>query len=294
MKFSSCAVVLFALIIVGCGDSSGPGTGGGGPMSATIDGAAWSSQTFASQAGGGVNGGFSIVGGSASASSPTLAITLSNISEPGTYPLGVGGTVRGGIAIVGQGASSWSTPGSGSAGTIVITVLTASRIAGTFSFVATPSFGQTGANRTVTGGTFDMPLTTPGGAVPAHVGSFFTGTLNTSPWNAATVVTVSHPSSGTMTLTASNDEYIFNMVVTGFAGLAVYTLNTDVSRQMTGSRIGTLQSWGGAGGLSTGTVTVTSYSAARVEGSYNILMQPNGTTTGTLALAGTFSLGLPQ
>lgn len=139
-----------------------------------------------------------------------------------------------------------------------------------------------------------MPLTSPGGAVPAHVGSFFTGTLNSSPWNAATVVTVSHPSSGTMTLGASNDQYIFNLIVTGFTGPAVYTLNTGVSRQMTGAILGTLQNWGGAGTLSSGTVTVTAYSATRVEGSFNVLMQPNANTVGTLALAGTFSLGLPQ
>jgi hypothetical protein len=221
-------------------------------------------------------------------------ITISNISQPGTYPLGVGGTVRGGLVTMVQGTSTWLTPGSGSAGTINVSALTANRIAGTFSFVATPSFGQTGASRTVTGGSFDMPLTSPGGAVPAHVGSFFTGTLNSSPWNAATVVTVSHPSSGTMTLGASNDEYIFNMIVSGFTGPAVYTLNTGVSRQTTGARLGTLQNWGGSGTLSSGTVTVTTYSATRVEGSFNVLLQPNANTVGTLALAGTFSLGLAQ
>jgi hypothetical protein len=263
-------------------------------MSATIDGASWSSQALTSTATGGANGTFSLVGGASLINQPSITIVLYNIAEPGTYPLGVTATVRGGIANVTFGVDAWTTALTGSSGTVTVGSVSATRIAGTFSFTAVPLIQTTTGTRTVTNGTFDMALTAPAGAVPAHVGSSFGGMLNGSSWNAATVVTVSHPSSGVLTVGASNDAYNFNMIISEFTGNGVYALNTSVSRQVTGTQLGTVFSWGGAAGQSTGTVTVTNYTATRVIGSYNVLLQPNGGAAGTLSLSGNFSVGLPQ
>ena len=107
---------------------------------------------------------------------------------------------------------------------------------------------------------------------------------------------MSHPSSGTMTIGASNIDYSINLIVSGFTGPATYTLGTGVARQATVTRLtGGTATWGGSNALSGGTVVVTSYTATRVKGTYNIILQPGVVFpgSGTLTLTGNFELGLP-
>lgn len=284
------------LTLAGCGSSpSGPGDGGGdtSPFTAQIDGTAWSGLSFTTSGNGSANGTFTLIGAATSPTQISMSLTLFNIGAPGTYPLGVGSTVPGGTAIVTSGVQSWWTPLSGAAGTVTVTAVSATRITGTFSFVATPFSGGATGSRTVTQGRFDLPVTSTGTVtVPDNIGSKFGGTLAGSAWNAATVVMVAAPSSGTLTIGASNVTHNINMIISGYTGVGTYTLNTGVQRMMTVFLSGTTQSWGGIGVASAGTVTVTSATSTRIKGTYNATLQPGVGTVGALALSGSFEVGL--
>ena len=284
------------LLTAACGGGGTDNSNGGNAnFTAKIDGQSWTSVALSTQAVINNNATFTLVGASAGSNPTAMSLTLYYMAAPGTYPLGVGGTVPGGIATLNLGATAWSTPLSGAAGTVTITSVSTTHITGTFSFTATPFLAGSTGNRVVTEGRFDLPVTGTGSlSVPANLGSKFGGTFGGSAWNAATVVTVSHPSSGTMTIGASNVDYNINLIVSGFTGPATYTLGTGVARQATVIRMtGGTATWGGSNATSGGTVTVTSYNNARVQGTYNILLQPQAGTSGTLALTGTFDVGLP-
>ena len=278
-------------LLAACGGDGGSGPDGGdADFSATIDGADWTAASQSTAVATGQNGTFTIVGGSAGSTPRAITMTLYNIGAAGTYPFGVGPTVAGGIGSVSTGSSSYSTPLNGAAGTVTITTLTASRIAGTFAFTA----GTDPVLRNVTGGHFDLPFTASGSiAVPDYAGNLFTGTVNGAPWNAATVVMVSGPSSGTLAVGVSNLTYQISIIISGWTGTGAYDLGTGVSRTMSATA-GDLSgdAWGGSG-LSTGTFTVTSASATRVSGSYDVTLMPaSGAATGNLHFVGSFSFGI--
>lgn len=279
----------------GGGGPTGPGNNGGQQFSATIDGTAWTSGSIYSSSIGSANGTFSIAGGTGVQSAATMSLTLFNISAPGTYPLGVGGSVPGGIASISQGVQSWSTPLSGAAGTVTVTSVSSTRLRGTFSYTATPFSGNPTNNRVVSNGVFDMPITASGSvAVPAHIGSTFGGTLGGAPWNAATVVMVAAPSSGTLTVGASNTGQLINLIISGYNGVGVYAMNSGVARYMTVMTVGAIQSWGGSGPLASGTVSVTSATATRIKGTYDVTLQASVVSpgAGTRTLTGAFDLGI--
>ena len=278
-------------LVVSCGGDGGSGPDGADAnFTAKIDGSDFTALAASTAAQISDAGNFAIVGGSSTGSSITMI--LYSIGAPGTYPLGVSGTVRGGLGTVGTSSSSFSTPLSGTAGSVTITQVSATRIAGTFNFVA----GAEPVTRTVTEGEFDLPVTGNGSInVPDYAGSRVDGTINDVPWNAATVVMVSGPSSGTLAVGFSNLTYQMNLILSGWTGTGTYTLNTGASRQMTVlATDGSLRFWGGSGGLSTGAFTVTSASATRVSGTYDVTLHPAGVgqAPGDLHLAGTFDIGI--
>lgn len=284
-------------LLAACGGDGGSGPNGGNAnFTATIDGTAWTSAEASTNVTGAASGTFSIVGSEVSGNSAKyITMTLYNIGAPGTYPLGVSGTVPGGIAVVGTSgtsASFFTTPLSGSAGSVTITDVSGTHIAGTFSFVA----GVAPTTRTVTQGSFDLPVTSSGSVtVPDYAGSRFTGTLNGAPWNAATVVMVAKPSSGTLGVGISNLDYQINLIISGWTGAGTYTMNTGVSRQMTAlATDGSLRFWGGTGALTSGTFTVTSASASRVAGTYDVTLMPAGVgqAPGNLHFVGSFDFGI--
>lgn len=293
------ALLLALILPAACGgggtDNNPPG--GNADFTAKIDGQSWTSVALSTQAVINNNGIFTIVGANAGSNPLAMSITLFYIGAPGTYSLGVGGSVPGGLGVLTAGAAAWSTPLSGAAGTITITNVSNTRIAGTFAYTATPFLVGTAGNRVVSEGQFDLPVTGTGSITVAdNLGSKFGGTLGGNPWNAATVVTVSHPSSGTMTIGASNVDYSINLIVSGFTGPATYTLGTGVARQATVTRLtGGTVTWGGSNATSGGTVTVTSYTSTRVKGTYAITLQPGVVFPGpgTLTLTGNFDMGLP-
>jgi hypothetical protein len=286
------SVSLALLSACGSSDNSGPGGGGGNAnFTATVDGASWTSAAFVTQATGNPGGAFALVGGTGTAGGTTLSIVLFNVDAPGTYPLGVSGTQRGGIATITVGASTQSTPLSGVAGTVTVTAISATHITGTFAFDA----GAAPHVVSVTQGSFDLPVTTSGGsiAVAPYAGNSFAGTLNAAPWVAATVVMVSPPSSATVAVGVGNDAYQFNAIVSGWTGVGTYALGSGVSRQVSGIKMGTTQSWGGTGGASSGSITVTAQTATRMQGSYDVTLAPaGGGASGNLHLVGNFDFGI--
>jgi hypothetical protein len=288
------APLLACLILsLACGKSStGPKTNpGGAAFSAKIDGTQWSS-AFA-QAAGGSDGVFSLVGSDASGTA--MSLTLQRVGATGTYPLGVGGVVPGGIATISASSKAWSTPLSGAAGSVTVTAISATHITGTFQYEATPFLAGSPGNRAVTNGTFDLPVSPAASLTVAdHLWSKFGGTVGGSPWNAATIVMVTHPSSGVLTVGASNTVYFINMIISGFTGAGTYTLNTGVARYLTVNTVATpTQSWGNSNAKSSGTVVVTTYSQTRVKGTFDVVLQPSIGAGGPLALSGTFDVGLP-
>lgn len=310
------------LALAGCGgnDGTGPGNGGnnggGGnnttsPMSATIDGQPWSADTatgfataiqFAPLSGGYLITGLQQLTGGGPGTS--LVFTVNNIDGPGTYPLGVDGvSVTGGFASVIQtnsGGGQWTTPFSGAAGTVTITKLTDSTLAGTFAFDADSSGGVIGGTRVVTNGKFDIPI--QGNAVvpvlPDSVGGRFSATVGGQAWNAAIIS--AGAISGRLTVTGINDfqTFIFNIPLPGAPG--TYRIDNASGN--------ILQAWDPTGGLSgprccwgisgdSGSVSLTSLSSTRAKGTVSATLSPKPGTAavgiGALVIEdGDFDIGL--
>ena len=285
------AACLTLLAACGGGDST-TAPGDNADFTATIDGTAWTAVTQATSVHAYAGGRFTLIGATLDQTRPVVSLTLYNIDAPGTYLIGVGPLMRGGTAYVGQGASSYLTPLSGNAGTVTVTDVSATHIAGSFAFVA----GAGASARNVTNGSFDLPVISSGSIAVAPNGwSTFGGTLNGETWNAAGVEVVAGPSSGTLAMGANNDSWLMTVTIGSWAGPGTYALDEQLSRLVTVVRPGTTQSWGGSGGLSVGTFTVTTETSARITGTYDFTLAGAGTNSGAgaLHLTGAFSIGLP-
>ncbi|MDQ3697488.1 MAG: DUF6252 family protein [Gemmatimonadota bacterium] len=296
------ALVLFALGACG-GDDNGPSGPpiGSGQFTATIDGQAWESDLLSQAAVAGSPGTYTLTGGKVLSSTDFRGITLAlfNIGAAGTYPLGVGVFAFGGMGIVSEPGAAWSTPNSGAAGSITITTLTTTRIAGTFEFTTTTSLtpGATGT-RTVTDGEFDLPVRRTSGTfgpLPDNQGSRASATIDGAAWNAAELV-VSY-SFGTLALGISNDRRSINMIFANVTGPGTYPLASPSSVSAMGgtSDPTSLCCWLQPTGNS-GSLTVTSLTATRVKGTFSFTLapSPNTTATGPLVITnGQFDFGLP-
>jgi hypothetical protein len=239
-----------------------------------------------------------------------VSLALSNIDEPGTYPLGVSTTLWGGFGFVGDATATWATPLSGTAGTVTITTLTGTRIAGTFAFDATPAGGGAAGTKRVTGGSFDYVVRPQGtvGEVPDHAGGRFTVLRDDALWGPATTVVLPAPTNPPMLLIeAANDRATIAFTLTGVTGPGTYTLhNVDPKIMITVVDHGTSDIWGGSvsfdgGGQPTtndeGSVTITEYSTTRVKGTFAGSLMPSSGSSATKPIVledGTFDLGLPQ
>ena len=307
------ALTILLPILAACGgggdDSpTGPGPGPGpsttvGTFTANLDGAAWVSTT--NQVAGTSSGQNQVPGvitmtGTQLVSATnytTITITLGYIAGPGTYPLGVNhGTTAGGIGAVfapqGSAFGTWSTNLTGSAGTVNVTSLTSTRIAGTFQFTAPPqTFTSTTGTRVVTNGAFEMPL--PAGFVPAtasNPGSRISAAINGTPWNGATVVAVGN--GGAFSLGGTTDTLSVS-ITTGTVVSAgnSYPIGGSGGASMTVLRSGTSRSWV-SGSQNIGTLTITSLTATRVAGTFTATVPASAGTTGSpLAFTnGTFSI----
>lgn len=312
---------LFAVLLMGVGGTLGCGGGGGGggvtapgpsgPMSARIDGVAWTSDPIGSglAAFHTSPGLYTISGRKASGSVQFLDLTLHNIAGVGTYPLGVNATNFGGGAIVGNATAGFGTPLSGSAGTVTITVLDSSRIAGTFAFTATPLTGAAVGTRVVSEGSFDYPVSTIGavGPVPDHAGSQMRALIDGASWNGATIATVYNTGGATpfLVVGASTLDRQLNITATGISGPGSYPIAFSPQRLVTWSELGTSRVWGGSGMIvgsefvssDSGVVVIASLSTTRIRGTFSgkLAPGPGSTATGFKYITnGEFDCGLPQ
>lgn len=288
-----CALSLAAIACGGKSPTNPPPPAGNSGLTATIDGASFAAPAGTASAIGAPNGTFSMAGGTAAGTG--LAINAFNIGGPGTYPIGVGPTVPGAVASVTASGGAWSTALSGNAGTITFTTVSPTRIVGTFSFVAASVTTATGT-RTVTNGAFDLPVTSAGNiALAPNAGSKFSGTINGTAWNAATIVMGSRPASGTLGLSLSNTSYQLVLLLGGIAGPGTYPLGSAPQRTLLATQLGPSTNWGGPGSASTGSFVITSVTASRVAGTFDVSLPPSTLNpgTGTLRLVGTFDVGIP-
>ncbi len=151
MRRLTLALVL-ALASAACGsssDSTGPNTNTvlpNGSMSAKIDGVQWTANATVRASS--QNGIIGVAGTDASFQTLTFALAASG---PGTYNIGV---VNAANAEFVSAANAWSAAGNIGGGTITITSLTATAVAGTFTF----TLMKGGTAKSVTDGKFNIKL----------------------------------------------------------------------------------------------------------------------------------------
>ncbi len=148
MRVAALALAGAAWLGCGGGDNTGPNNQTGDhTMSASVDGSSWSALNAAAAR----NNGFVGVGASASDLS---TISFAFPDHTGTFQ--VGGQDGTNASFI-SGGKSWTAAfGTGGSGTITVTTLTATRVSGTFSFVAPALSGGATGSKTVTNGSFDV------------------------------------------------------------------------------------------------------------------------------------------
>jgi hypothetical protein len=292
------------------GNSGGNTTGT--HMRATIDGQSWAAGTTAGSVTAlqfsRISGGYLILGVQLLAGGgigSTITFTLNNISGPGTYPLGVDAvSVYGGFAGItgGTPGGTWTTPLSGAAGTITITALTTTHIAGTFSFTATPAASGAGGatgTRVVTAGSFDAPFSgnVTIQALPDSVGGKMSATLNGTAWNAGIVS--AGTSLGYISISGINDRQTLIFTLPQPAAAGTYQLSNAAGFILKAwdpnavAPAGARCCWGNLGDV--GTITFTSLTKTRAKGTISATLspQPGTAATGLLVITNlTFDVGL--
>ncbi len=294
MRRTLIALLLTALTACGGGGTpTGPSNPGGGSnvFSASIDGTAWSAPSASVNAAAStssVPGGLIFTGTTVGTQARSLIISLDRIKGPGTYPLGVNtGTTAGGTLTMTLGSQSWWTPLNGKAGTITITSLTSTRVAGTFSGELGPLAGGAGTVH-ITNGKFDVPRN-PGYAAPAtdDEGSWVSATVGGFDWNGATVVGFGG-GTGTAVVTATTDDYIVTITAGPLSGADSGPLTGAGAvpiRTVRVQRAGTTNAWGGLAG-DVGTLSISSITAKRIAGTFSGTLAPLGGTPTPLAVIG--------
>jgi len=227
----------------------------------------------------------------------TVILNLGFLNGPGTYPLGVsqsttpGGTVQ--MLTGANGAvSSFTTPLSGAAGSLIVTSLTGTQIAGTFQVVVPATPPEAGMTQTVSGGTFNVPIA--GGfvpATPANPGSTITATLNGTSFVAGTVAGAVSGSDFSLNGSATSAAGATSSIAFVFPQTSVgtYPWFSTTGPAVTVTVVVNGASYGGGTPGDTGSVTIASDSVAGVvQGSFS------GTLTRGLTIAnGQFTITLP-
>ena len=289
------AVALASIIALGAcgGGGTGPdGNGGGVGFSARIDGAVWSANA-AVTAVNNLPGRYFIM--AAGNLNYTLTFELLNIPGPGTYPLGVYDSMHGGYGSLTQpgSSSSWTSPFNGNAGQFVITELTATRMVGTFAFVADADVGAATGTRTVTEGTFDVAVLQTGGVADPDMGSRFTATLGSTPQFYASQVTPTLFGADDLMISAQSESrtVTISLMDISLAGTNVY--NTSTSLPIRTILVGTTAGgWTSATTGGSGSVNLTA-TADRFSGTFTatLIGPTGGGPTTPMTVSGTFSIG---
>lgn len=299
-------LLALTLTVWACGDDSSdpttpdPNPTDEGEMVASVDGVPWAARasSVVAEVIEDVPGGYEIRG---TQGTSQILVSLYNIDAPGTYPLGVNPTVFGGYASYATSGRLWHSTYSGASGTVTVTALTSSRIAGTFAFTATPFPGtQATGTLAITAGEFDAPIEGTPSSVPDAVGGSLTATLDGSPYRAAFVL-VTGQGTGDFLLTTSNDDYTLAFFLGAIDGPGVYPLafgappvRSIVINPGSAPGDGVSCCWGPDPG-DVGSVTVTSLTADRLVGTFAATLVPRAGTEAADSLhiaEGAFDLGL--
>jgi hypothetical protein len=120
------------------------------PLSATIDGAAWSSHLPSAS----YTNNLVVVAGVDNAITTTVTFGF-GATAPGTYAVGFGNP-NAGTGIIVKGGKSWGTSLQGGTGSVTLTTLTTHHLVGTFTFNAVPAGGGATGTSVVTNGKFDI------------------------------------------------------------------------------------------------------------------------------------------
>lgn len=269
-------------------------------MTANIDGQNWASSDFALQA---QVGQFGVIYVQGSQFGRTMILTLYNIDQTGTYDLGMGATNVGGLAQVTDVQGTWTTPLSGQAGTVTISTLTPTRIAGTFSFDAEPFTGGATGTRSVTQGQFDMILAMGNNAwpLPDTYGNVLDGMVGGGTWKAATVVITL--AGTTLVIGGNNTEYSISIGKTQYTGPGSFALGSQVNDPVvvmqgpSTNPTGPVNCcWTSSLPGASGTFTVTGQTATRIDGTLTatLLPMPGTAASGNLDISNlSFSIGIP-
>jgi hypothetical protein len=272
-------------------------------MTARVDGQNWTSVPTSAVAFPGGSGSFTITGAeSAGTTSRGITLALYFIRGPGTYALGAGNGVVGGRAQYSEAGVVWATPNDGASGSVTISTLTPTRIAGTFEYTAQLSRGtSTTQTRAVTNGRFDIPMTSATGSlptVPPNAGSIVKATIGGNAYNAGTADATSSDLGNGVGFNSHNLTWQLQMGLAGVTTAGTYTLNQPARRTFSVSGVGAGPGnpqccWGLQAG-DVGTVTITSITPARMIGTFNATLrpQPNSGKTQPLVISnGTFDVG---
>ncbi|HEV8449651.1 MAG TPA: DUF6252 family protein [Gemmatimonadaceae bacterium] len=317
---SAAVIAPLALAAFACGGGASSTTGPGGPsgnaryyLQASIDGAAWGEDAVSAAATGArwaAPGLFTISGYDAS-SNITILITLYNVYGPGTYALGVNASNSGGTAQVTNISAGWATPLSGAAGSVTITSLTQTEMAGTFTFVANGLLNVPATSlKNVTSGTFDLPVKANGviTQLTGTKGSSISGTIAGSAFNLATITATTSTTRGpqgatigtTLTFGGGSTTYGMGGSVPAITGPGVYPLGpgsaangfnaTTLNASLTNGTV--IQAWNSSDALSTGSVTITSFTPNRIQGSFSGNLGPGFGTSARINVSGTFDLAI--
>lgn len=161
VRLRRAGAVVASLLVVACGsDSTGPGSGGpGGSMRATVAGVDFNPPATTVGASY-VNNVLTLQGSTTSSPVTAISINVLNVTGPGTYQLNPNFAATFAQVAITNGATAqiWTTALSPGNGSISVTTLSSTRVAGTFTFTAQFASGGATGQKTVTSGTFDIPL----------------------------------------------------------------------------------------------------------------------------------------
>lgn len=242
-------------------------------------------------------GGFNISGDNIFSLDPlNLSLNLSNVVGPGTYLLGVDESMfSGGTGTVRRiGGGMWLTPYSGDAGTVTLTTVTPTHLAGTFSFTAKSTAGF-GPDRVVSQGAFNLPLSNLHNVTisPDNEGLSVTGSIGGRPFTAGRWYTLGYNATRGLVLSVSDTTYRLDMDIADALTVGTYALGSGTARTFTVSELTpSPRFWGGASSASTGTVTISSVSDKRVTGSFAATLPPTSANPAVapLAISGSFRM----
>lgn len=262
-----------------------------GKFSALIDGIAWKATTGKAIGTASPSGMFTITAFDSTRAVPVgIKLSLYNIAGPGQYALGVLPTVVGGAVDLLDGTTVLRTASSGTAGTVVLTKASPTRVTGTFftGFSFPVSGGVAGSRRTITEASFDVPITAAGPIdVPANRGSQMFGTIGGEAWRAGDVQLYVSPDGGLLRIIAENTLYRVTHQFENFTGVGIYPLAPTASG---GLRIHTFRDdWA----VNSGTVIVSAFNDSRVSGTIDafVVPQPGSEPAGPLKVVFTFDVG---